>query len=77
MTYAELKDRLGRLTAEQLAQPVVWTGDERGGDVKYLWIAEEDWVDNDDGDCEPRSLVTDPEAAVVIPKGTVHLMVDD
>ena len=84
MTYAELKAVLDTLTPEQLAQPVVWTGDERGGHVRYVWIAEEDWI-GDSSDYEsvlPRTeaMKVDPEsygdAEVVIPKGTVHLTVD-
>lgn len=81
MTYAELKARLEAFTPEQLAADVVWCGDERGGKVKSVWIAEEDWIGND-GDCEPRSVVaaTEPgiaeDADVIIPKGTPQLMVD-
>ncbi len=84
-TYAELKETLGYLTPEQLAQPVVWSGDERGGRVRYVWIAEEDWI-GDPSDHEtwlPRSEAAkqhpkDREDCddVCIPAGTVHLMVD-
>lgn len=85
ITYAELKAKLDTMTPEQLAQPVVWSGDERGGYVKSIWEAEEDFV-GDAGDHEswvPRSEIgksvsavdyADPE--IGIPKGTVHLMVD-
>lgn len=82
MTYAELKVQLEAFTPEQLAMDVVWSGDERGGKVKSLWIAEEDWIGGGDGDCEPRSVVTanEPEivadADVMISKGTPQLMVD-
>ena len=82
MIYAELKAHLEALSPEQLAMEVVWSGDARGGKVKSLWIAEEDWIGGGDGDCEPRSVVaaTEPEiveeATVLIPKGTPHLMVD-
>lgn len=79
MTFAELKAQLELLTAEQLATDVVWSGDERGGKVVKLWIAEEDWLGTEDGDCEPRSVL-DPEdaasAMVIIPKGTPQLLVD-
>jgi len=78
MTFAELKEQLDTLSPEQLAAEVVWCGDERGGKVHKLWIAAEDWVEND-GDCEPRSVVA-PEDAVdarlIIPKGTPQLLVD-
>ena len=60
----------------------MWSGDERGGKVKRVWVAEEDWID-DDGDCTARSEVQkcspddyDANAKVWIPKGTPHLMVD-
>jgi hypothetical protein len=82
VTYAELKCHLESFTPDQLAAEVVWCGDERGGKVKSLWIAEEDWISGGDGDCEPLSVVAENEpeiiedAAVLIPKGTPHLMVD-
>lgn len=84
MTYAKLKEALDKLTPEQLAQPVVWSGDERGGEVKDVWIAAEDWI-GEPGDHEtwmPRgdAMKHDPDAykdaAVTIPVGTAHLMVD-
>lgn len=84
MTYAQLKEWIDKFTPEQLAMPVVWSGDERGGYVKYVWIATEDEI-GEPSDHEtwlPRSeaMKLDPEAyaeaAVCIPVGTVHLMVD-
>lgn len=81
MTFADLKAALDTLTPEQLSRDVVWTGDERGGIVKRLWVAEEDWVEND-GDCEPLSVIVfdpgeDPKSRrVFIPKGTPQLVVD-
>lgn len=79
MTFADLKAELNKLTPDQLAVEVTWTGDERGGKVVELWIAAEDWVGTEDGDCEPRSVV-DPEdaanAQVIIPAGTPQLLVD-
>jgi hypothetical protein len=82
MTYAELKTHLETLTPAQLAMDVVWSGDERGGKVNSLWIAEEDWIGGGDGDCESRSVMAanEPEivddADVIISKSTPHLMVD-
>lgn len=84
MTYAELKVELDKMTPEQLALDVTWSGEERGGIVKCVWVADEDWIDNGDGDCEPRSVVEenaeddfDAKAAhVYIRKGTPHLTVD-
>jgi hypothetical protein len=84
MTYAQLKEQLDKLTPEQLTQPVVWSGDERGGYVKSVWIADEDWIgdSSDDESAMPRTHALQDypeeyaEAEVVIPAGTVHLMVD-
>lgn len=84
MTFAELKAQLDAFTAEQLAAEVVWVGDERGGKIKQLWVAEEDWV-GDRGNWEtaqPRSQWErdSPEEVagmdVMIRKGTPQLMVD-
>lgn len=79
MTFAELKAQLDMLTSDQLAADVVWSGDERGGKVVKLWVADEDWLGTEDGDCEPRSVL-DPEdaasAQVIIPKGTPQFLVD-
>ena len=82
MTFAELQQQLAMLSPEQLAIEVVWCGDERGGKVKSLWIADEDWIGYD-GDCERRSEIAkvEPEAAgpdahVYIAKGTPQLLVD-
>lgn len=94
MTYADLKAQLDALTPEQLAADVIWSGDERGGKVLNVWIAEEDWiVIGDYDDCEPRSAYADFKDSAdederndyarsltedaTIPKGTVHLMVDE
>lgn len=81
-TFADLKGVLDTLTPEQLAQPVVWSGDERGGKVKHAYIHGEDWI-GEIGDHEtwiPRSDAEGNEdyddASVCIPAGTVHLMVD-
>lgn len=83
MTYAELKKQLDTLSPEQLAMPVVWSGEMRGGIVKDVWIADEDWVGSEESEAEPLSTFLDgnPELApddldIAIPKGTVHLLVD-
>jgi len=80
ITYADLKATLDALTPEQLAQPVVWTGDERGGYVKEVWICPEDWI-GDTSDHEtwmPRSQAPAEyaDAEVCLPSGTVQLVVD-
>jgi len=79
MTFAALKALLDQLTPEQLAAEVVWCGEDRGGKVHMLWIATEDWLGTEDGDCEPRSQLDADDAAnasVIIPKGTPQLLVD-
>jgi hypothetical protein len=86
MTYADLKAACDKLSPEQLAQPVVWSGDERGGHVLHVWISDEDWIGepNDPDTWMPRSRVGRDaidaddykDASVCLPAGTVHLMVD-
>lgn len=85
VTYAQLKAKLDTMNTEQLAQPVVWCGDERGGCVKTIYEHEEDWVgESSDRDTwVPRGDVGNgvdaedyADAEVCIPKGTVYLMVD-
>jgi hypothetical protein len=79
VTFSDLKTHLETLTPEQLAANVVWSGDERGGIVKQLWIAEEDWIGTCEGDCEPRSALDPEDAAsgdLIIAKGTPQLLVD-
>jgi hypothetical protein len=87
MTFTELKIRLEFLTPEQLAAEVIWSGDERGGKVRSLWLADEDWIENDDGDdCIPRSQIdgSDPETnggfhldgKIAISAGTPMLLVN-
>lgn len=79
MTYAELLTELNKLSPEQLTQGVRWSGDERGGSIKSVWIFEEDYVDFGEGGCEPWSVYADdPElskedADHVWPAGTVVL----
>ena len=86
MTYAELKAACDKLTPAQLAQPVVWSGDERGGHVRQVWTSEEDWI-GEPGDPEtwtPRSSVGSAvdaddykDAHVCLPAGAVHLLVHE
>lgn len=84
MTYGELRELLLTFTPDQLAAPVVWIGDERGGYVKELWVAAEDWI-GDSSDHEswlPRSEAMKnyaddyKDAEVCLVKGTPQLMVD-
>lgn len=58
LTYADLKQKLNKLTPAQLAMKVQWTGDERGGDVYDLWIAPEDFYAMDEG-AESLSSITE------------------
>lgn len=85
ITYNDLLKQLRALTPQQLAQHVVWCGDERGGYVKEVFEHAEDWI-GDKGDPDtylPRSEALKQYAAadlenmtVCVPKGTVYLMVD-
>ena len=84
MTFAELKARLDTLTPEQLAMPVRWWGDERGGVVDSLDTLGEVWVSVGEG-MEPISSY-EGDADVIegaangdlptLPAGTPILMVD-
>lgn len=79
MTFADLKTHLETLTPDQLAADVIWSGDERGGTVKQLWIAEEDWIGTCEGDCAPISSLDLEDAEggdLIIAKGTPQLLVD-
>jgi hypothetical protein len=85
ITYAQLKAKLDAMTPEQLAQPIVWCGDERGGYVNEVYEHAEDWVGepSDRDTWVPRGDVGEAvsadvyaDAEVCIPKGTVYLMVD-
>lgn len=62
MTYAELKAELDKLTPEQLAMEVQWSGDMRGGAVTSLWIAEEDHINPSGDGAEPISLYVQERA---------------
>lgn len=44
MTFLELKQALDALTPEQLANPVLWWGDERGGKMASLFVLPENYV---------------------------------
>lgn len=85
ITYAELKAKLDTMTVEQLAQPVVWVGDERGGYVNMVYEHAEDMIgeSSDPDTWVPRSEVGTSvsandyaDAEVCVPKGTVELVVD-
>lgn len=49
ITFAELKLHLDAMTPEQLAYPVMWRGEERGGPVIRIKILEDDQI-NPSGD---------------------------
>jgi hypothetical protein len=81
VTFAELKAQLDALTPEQLAFDVTWSGDERGGPVSALWIADEDWLVDDYGpirrsEFEKDDLEAASTARVCVPLGMPQLMVD-
>lgn len=86
MTWGELKAAIANLDAGQLAMPVRWWGEERGGEATRLDVLEEEFVCMSEG-YEPRSLYegenADPNYNVdkhaegpPIPKGAPILAVD-
>jgi hypothetical protein len=82
ITFAELKAEIGRFTPEQLALPVMWWGDERGGDIDGVQVLDEDWLGGDGEPPAPRSAFGEDtrlpeELKVVWKKGTPVLSTDD
>lgn len=57
ITYRDLLDKISALTPEQLAMPVLWCGENRGGPVQGIWILEEDQINPSGDGWEPVSLV--------------------
>lgn len=55
-TWADLKTEIDKLSPDQLAMPVRWTGEERAGTVKCIEILTEDHV-NPGEYAEPVSVV--------------------
>lgn len=85
ITYADLKNELDKLNPEQLAMPVIWSGDERGGHVRSVHVEPEDIVGlrNEVETWIPRSEVGTAapaedyaDATICVPAGTVSLIVD-
>jgi len=83
MTFADLKAVLDTFTPEQLAMPVRWCGEERGGEIQGVEVLDEEHVLVDDRDgMEPASAYADdPEAQAEItarwPAGTPLLCTDE
>ena len=84
ITLQELYDRLDALrpslTPEQLAEPVRWWGDDRGGEVLAVDVLPEEHITVGEG-YEPRSLFKDDQPDEIdilgrVPKGAVLLRVD-
>lgn len=77
VTHQELKAVIDTMSAEQLAQPVRWIGEECGGTIASVWILEEDHLDFGEGIERASDYADDPnareEAVRVIPKGTPFL----
>ncbi len=87
MSFADLKAALDKLTPEQLAKPVIWVGDDRGGLIQSLGFAEEDAIcdEADTGEVFARSefeeqCADDPErlaqGRVTCKKGSPLLYTD-
>lgn len=80
MTYGELKAALEGFTPEQLALPVRWSGDERGGPIQSVVVLDEDHVDLDGDGLEPASLYSEEDLEDVrhrYPAGTAFLVTDE
>lgn len=60
MTWAQLKARISTMTDEQLSEPVIWWGDERGGTVKEVFDLDDRYYNSDEG-YFPRGVVTEQE----------------
>ncbi len=90
MTFAELKAALEKLTPEQLAKPVLWCGDDRGGHIDSFGFTEDDTIldEGDTGELFTRSDFericredNEPErfakGVVTLEKGAPMLFTDD
>lgn len=81
MTYRELLDALATFTPEQLAMPVRWSGEERGGDIQRVEIFKEEHIDCGDGASPVSTYASDPPAECQIearyPAGTAFLSTDN
>lgn len=83
MTYAQLAAKLATFTPEQLAMPVRWWGEERGGEVQKVDVLDEEYICLDDRDgMEPVSVFAgedyeESEVEERWPKGTPLLAVDN
>lgn len=78
MTFQQLKDAIDKLSPEQLAQPVRWWGDERGGTIDDLHVTDEEYVNIGEG-FEPRSMADIDEWTEIratLPAGTPTLVTD-
>lgn len=62
ITWAQLKARIDTMTTEQLAEPVIWWGEEKGGFIASVSDLEEDYYKTDEG-MQPRSSMNDEEFA--------------
>lgn len=81
ITLGQLKDKLSKLNDEQLAQPVVWWGDEKGGIIYDLIVLKENYLNYGEG-FEPESCFTKEDIKEygqyddILLKGTVVLDID-
>jgi len=73
ISWQQLKDFCNSLPAEELNKPVIWSGEEAGGEIISVERVEEDYVQTDYG-CEPASVQEyeegDEHYPVVWAKGT-------
>ena len=79
-TWADLKEFANSLSDEQLDNPVIWWGDERGGKFSSADTLKEDYVNESGEGVEPIYLYKGDEdfenIQVVLKKGTPILQDD-
>lgn len=78
-TWSDLKNFVNTLPEDELKNPVLWWGEERGGEINNAMQLDEDYVVTDYG-CEPLSvqepLEDGEELEVAYKKGTPILGTD-
>jgi hypothetical protein len=61
LTWADLKEFVNRLSAEQLNNPLIWWGDDRNGKITGFATLEEDYIIEDGGEGISPKSTYDPE----------------
>ena len=81
-TWADLKAFTGTLMPWQLAQPITWWGDEKGGKVSSIDVLDVDFINDGEGyspstsfDAETLAELIEENEGVLV-KGTPIVYVD-